>query len=397
MPGKFPIPESFLFGASTAAHQIEGNNTTSDWWTFETMAGSPLAEASGQACDSWNRWRDDLRLIVESGLNSYRFSIEWARVEPVQGEFDQAAVEHYRQLVRATVAAGIRPVLTLHHFTHPAWFAQRGGWLAPGARSAFLRYVTRIAPVIAAGAVAVVTINEPNMVAIMSRVLHGEIDFNASSDAGLPSPDERVRDQLIETHRATVDLLRAQHPGVAVGWSVANQCVQSVVGGEERAAAYREQVEDVFLRAAEGDDLIGVQSYTRTVFGPNGVVPQDGPRTLTGWEIYPEALGLSVRHTRDVLADTPILVTENGIATRDDDERIRYTRAALTGLAAAMTDGVPVLGYLHWSLLDNYEWGHWEPTFGLASVDRARSFDRTAKPSLSWLGQQCRDRAIDIN
>ncbi|MFC6715445.1 family 1 glycosylhydrolase [Branchiibius cervicis] len=393
----FALPEHFMFGASTAAHQIEGDNTTSDWWTFETMPGSPLEEPSGRACDSYRRWRDDLALIVESGLNTYRFSIEWARIEPIEREFSEVAIAHYRRLVEATVAAGIRPVLTLHHFTNPAWFTARGGWKAPDATRSFLRYVRQIKCVIDAGADAVITINEPNMVAIMSRVISGEATLDNGLGGGLPIPDPVVRDRLIETHRATADLLRDQHPGLPVGWSIANQCVQSVPGGQERAEIYRELVEDVFLRAAAGDDLIGVQSYTRTVFGPEGVVPQPGPRTLTGWEVYPEALGEAVRHTRETLPTTPVLVTENGIATGDDTQRINYTRAALTGLALAMTDGIPVLGYLHWSLLDNYEWGRWTPTFGLATVDRGASFDRTAKPSLIWLGQQSRAGIFDLD
>src|SRR5699024_3131316 len=200
--------------------------------------------------------------------------------------------------------------------------------------------------------------------------------------------DATVRDVLAQAHLAVREDLHARHPGVQVGWSVANQCVQAAPGGRAGAAAYREAVEAAFLRVAAGDDFIGVQAYTRTVFGPDGFIPAEGPRTLTGWEVYPEAVGEAARHTFDVTGGVPILVTENGIATSDDAQRITYLEGALEALACAMDDGVRVQGYLHWSLLDNYEWGHWEPTFGLVAVDRAAgSFERTPKPSLAWLGE----------
>src|SRR5699024_1707721 len=186
----------------------------------------------------------------------------------------------------------------------------------------------------------------------------------------------------------------ARHPGVKVGWSVASQCVQSVEGGESRAEAYREAVEDVFLRVAAEDDFIGVQSYTRTVFGPDGAIAPEGPLTLTGWEIYPGAAAEAARPTAAITGGIPILVTENGIATTDDTERIAYTEQALDSLAAARADGVRIDGYLHWSLLDNYEWGRWEPTFGLVAVDRGSpDFPRTPKPSLAWLGAIARESA----
>ena len=150
-----------------------------------------------------------------------------------------------------------------------------------------------------------------------------------------------------------------------------------------------------FLEQSRDDDFIGVQSYLRTIIGPDGPVPfpAGAERTLTGWEYYPEALGHALRHTRDVTGGIPMLVTENGIATREDGRRIDYTTGALSGMADAIDDGCDVRGYLHWSLLDNYEWGSYAPTFGLISVDR-ETFDRTPKPSLGWLGGLARRNAL---
>jgi beta-glucosidase len=160
----------------------------------------------------------------------------------------------------------------------------------------------------------------------------------------------------------------------------------------EQADTWRWLREDQFLAAAAGDDFIGVQAYTRTIIGPDGPQParEQAGRTLTGCEFYPPALEGAVRHTAAALPATPILVTENGVATSNDDERNEYTRDALAGLRSAMADGIDVRGYLHWSLLDNYEWGSYRPTFGLVAVDRD-TFTRTVKPSGRWLGQFARE------
>ena len=208
----------------------------------------------------------------------------------------------------------------------------------------------------------------------------------------MPTPLQPTVDALTAVHRATRDYLHAHHPHLRVGWTVANQVVQALPGGEAGANAYREAIEDQFLRVSREDDFVGVQSYTRNRVGPSGVlpVPEDAPTTLTGWEYYPASLGEAVRHTAEVVGhDVPVLVTENGIATADDDQRIAYTQGALAGLGAAVADGIDVRGYLHWSLLDNYEWGSYRPTFGLIAVDR-RTFARTPKRSLGWLGEWAR-------
>lgn len=389
-----PLPEHFVVGASTSAHQTEGGNTTSDWWMFEQRRPEML-QPSGAACDSWNRWEQDMDLLVDAGLQAYRFSVEWARIEPVDGEFDAAAIDHYRRMVAGARERGIEPIVTLHHFTNPAWFTLGGSWLRADAVARFGAYLEHVAPVLDEGVARAITINEPNMVAIMHRVSSGETGLATGLGGGLPLPHEGVRDALIAVHHDARERLRSQHPGLQVGWSVANQVVQSIPGGEPHADAYREAIEDVWLRAAAGDDLVGVQAYTRTVFGPEGKVEPaaDVPRTTTGWEYYPGAVGEAIRHTSEILPATAILVTENGISTRDDSERIAYTGDALRSVLAAISDGIDVRGYLHWSLLDNFEWGNWDPTFGLIAVDR-ETFARTPKPSLEWLGRIARERRV---
>jgi beta-glucosidase len=360
---------TFLWGAATAAHQIEGNNTNSDWWTREHESDGRVREPSGDACDSYHRWGEDMDLLAAAGLTDYRFSVEWARIEPAPGEFSDAQLGHYRAMIEGAVARGIRPMITLHHFTVPQWFAERGGWAADDAAHRFSRYVDAVAPILDGHVLHVCTINEPNIV----------MQFT-------PGPTkEAVVKGLLAAHKEATKRLTAKS-----GWSVA--CLDFAIepGDEEVCAEFTWQHETQFLEAAADDDWIGVQAYTRTRIGvvdgraTRLPVPDGVERTLTGWEYYPAALGDAVRHVSAVTGGMPIIVTENGIATDEDTRRIEYTAAALDGLHDAMRDGADVQGYFHWSLLDNYEWGRYSPTFGLIAVDR-NTFTRTPKPSLQWL------------
>ncbi|GHD01156.1 beta-glucosidase [Streptomyces violarus] len=389
----FSPPPGFLWGASTAAHQIEGQNTNSDWWHKEHAEGTHVQEPSADAADSYHRWPEDMDLLAELGFTDYRFSIEWARIEPAQGEFSRAQLAHYRRMVEGALARGLRPMVTLHHFTVPQWFAERGGWTAHGAVDLFARYVEATAPVIAADVAHVCTINEPNMVAVMGAV--EQLGVDALGPAGLPLPDKDTSVALIEAHGLAREVIRSLSPAVKVGWSVANQVYQALPGAERTTADYSWPREDVFLEASRDDDWVGVQSYTRTQVGPDGPVPapDDAERTLSGWEYYPPALGEAVRHTARVATGVPIIVTENGISTADDSRRVDYTAGALTGLAEAMADGIDVRGYFHWSALDNYEWGSYRPTFGLIAVDPV-TFARTPKESGRWLGAMGRRARI---
>jgi beta-glucosidase len=386
MPTAFP--PRFLWGAATAAHQVEGNNTNSDLWELENQPGSPLRERSGDACDSLHRWPDDLDLVAGLGLNSYRFSIEWARVEPSPGHFSRAMLGHYRRIIDGCLTRGITPVVTLHHFTLPRWLHEAAGWTAPRAPALFARYARAVRPYLD-GVEWVATINEPNMVAITatSRLTEG-------GPAYLPEPHAETTGALKQAHAAAREALSGL-PGLKTGWTVANQAVHALPGGEDIARRWRWLREDQFLEAAAGHDFIGVQAYTRTFIGPDGPVPPaaGARRTLTGWEFYPGALEDAVRHTASLLPGVPLLVTENGVATADDGERVEYTQGALAGLRHAMADGADVRGYLHWSLLDNYEWGSYAPTFGLASVGPS-TFDRQPKPSARWYGAVARANAL---
>jgi len=383
------FPDGFLWGASTAAHQIEGGNINSDWWQREWghLPGPAIAEPSGDAADSYHRFPQDMALLAQAGLAAYRFSIEWARIEPEKGWVSRAAIDHYRRMVDTARQNGLEPVITLHHFTNPVWFAREGGWLTDASFDAFRRYVEAALPVLE-GVSLVCTINEPNMVSVLADP---EVGFPS---IGLPPGVPDVTDRLIAAHRAAVELVRST--GAQAGWSVATQAYQPEPGAEEVAAEYGWSREDVFLEAAKGDDWVGVQAYTRTVIGPDGPreIPDAAERTLTGWEYYPPAVGDGIRNAWK-RAQTPVYVTENGIATADDQRRIDYTTGALEAVHACIAEGIDVRGYLHWSALDNYEWGSYRPTFGLIAWDR-ETFERHPKPSLAWLGGVARANALPV-
>ncbi|MDS1271135.1 family 1 glycosylhydrolase [Lipingzhangella sp. LS1_29] len=384
---------TFLWGAATAGHQIEGNNTTSDIWALEHRPDSPLPERSGDACDSYHRWPEDLDLLAELGLNSYRFSLEWARIEPEPGHISHAQLAHYRAVIEGCLRRGIVPVVTLHHFTSPAWFSAAGGWTAPDAIQRFRRYVQQVRPILD-GVPWVCTINEPNILAMVARLRSG--DDPPESERGepqlvagaLPPPDPDVSAALFAAHQeARAEL--SDLAGLRSGWTVANQNFQALPGAEALRPEWSYPREDQFLDVAIDDDFVGVQAYTRVLLAPSGPVDPgaDVRRTQTGWEFYPHALAGAVRHTAERTGGVPILVTENGIATDSDEDRIEYTDAALRGLRDVIDEGVDVRGYLHWSLLDNYEWGSWGPRFGLVAVDRT-TFARTIKPSGRWFGER---------
>ncbi|GHG14544.1 MULTISPECIES: family 1 glycosylhydrolase [Amycolatopsis] len=398
----------FLWGAATSPHQVEGNNVNSDWWARE--GAMPGMEPSGDAVDSYHRYREDMTLLAEAGLTAYRFGIEWARVEPRPGQFSRAELAHYRRMIDTATELGLTPVVTLHHFSNPRWFAEEGGWTGDRAIERFRSYVEAAATVLD-GVEWVATINEPNMAAMMTMLAHamaagqaGEwqsptVEGDADREriaANLPAPTREFSERFVEAHHAVRDLLR-ERTGAKVGWTIANLALTAAPGGERKLPEVRHAWEDLFLEAARGDDFVGVQSYSSQAVDENGLVPHPPhpDNTLVGTAYRPDALGMAVRHAWEVTGGVPVLVTENGIATRDDDRRRAYTEEALRHLGQAAGDGVDVRGYLHWSLLDNYEWGHWGPTFGLVAVDR-ETFVRTPKPSLAWLGDVARTNGASL-
>jgi beta-glucosidase len=370
---------------ATAAHQIEGGNWNNDWWAWEHAEGSPCVEPSGDACDSWNRWHDDVVLVADLGLTDYRFSVEWSRIEPEPGEWSTASLDHYRRICEALLARGIDPVVTFHHFTTPRWVAAEGGWSAPETVDRFASFCERVASRLGDVIGRACTINEPDVVAFYGYRLGvfppGERD------------DGRFRDvtgNLVAAHRSAVEAIRAGAPGVPVGLTLSMTDYQALDGGQARRDSIVARMEDVYLDATTGDDFVGVQTYSRARVGPDGLLPnEDGVEVLDmGYEFWPWALEATLRRAwEQTNGEIPLFVTENGIGTTDDGQRSRYVRAALEGVLACLADGIDVRGYTYWSLLDNFEWAFgYSPKFGLVEVDRT-TFDRRPKESARWLGR----------
>jgi beta-glucosidase len=384
------FPAGFVWGTATAAHQVEGGNWNNDWWAWEHAPGTPCAEPSGDACDHHHRYPDDLDLLAGFGFNAYRFSLEWSRIEPEDGEFSTAALDHYRRMCDACWERGVAPIVTFHHFTTPRWVAARGGWTTPDTARLFGRYCERAARRLGDVIARVCTVNEPNIVADVGH--RWGIFPPGARD---PALRLRVNEVLIAAHREAVGAIRSGPGRAPIGLTLAMQDYQAVDGGEATRDRERHDMEDVFLEAVRGDDFLGVQTYTRALVGPTGPrTPAAGARvTQMGWEFFPEALAACVRRASAV-AGVPILISENGVAVEDDRERIEFVERALRGVLDCLADGLPVQGYVYWSLLDNFEWAFgYRPRFGLVAVDRATQL-RTPRPSARWLGAVARANAL---
>lgn len=400
------FPPGFLWGTAAAAHQVEGGNTNCDSWLLEHVDGTIYAEPSGDACDHYRRYAEDIALLAALGFNAYRFSIEWARIEPEQGEFSIAQLEHYRRMLAACHEHGLKAVVTMHHFTSPRWIAARGGWESPETAKLFARYCERAVDHLGDLVDTACTLNELNL-----GILFQQQGFIYSDEEILATPwraaaaralgtdaenfssfpfcvRSRSRDVLLEAHRLGAQALRAGPGKFPVGMTLALRDLHAAAGGEQVRDRIRFEAEDIFLQAARADDFVGVQYYTAQRIGPDGPLPP-GPGaefTQMGYEFWPDGLETTIRYA-SAKAQVPVIVTENGVATEDDSRRVAYVERALAGLARCLGDGIDVRGYFYWSMLDNFEWLYgYGPKFGLVAVDR-KTQRRTVKPSAAWLGR----------
>jgi len=395
------VPPGWIWGTATAAHQIEGGNVNNDWWRFEHTAGTGTTESSGDACDSWHRWLEDLQLVQRMGLDAYRFSLEWSRIEPADGEFSLAALEHYREIMVAAQEMGLKASVTLHHFTTPLWLTDQGGVAGAAFVDRFARYADIVVQHLGDHIDIAATFNEPNVVA-GAGYLGGMFPPGHTDDA---AGYEAATANFVEAHWKAREALKSGPGNFPVGLTLALPDVVVHPDGDitseglrwdawtAEAADRAHGFHGVYLEIARDDDYIGVQTYTTEHMGPDGKpldVPEGWRTTQMGWLYEPEALGRSVRHAAAV-AQVPVIVTENGIATEDDAERIEYYSRSLASVGQAMDDGVDVRGFFAWSLLDNFEWAEgFRPKFGLHEVDPV-TFARTPKPSAQWFAELVAD------
>lgn len=425
------LPENFLIGAATAAHQVEGNNIHSDLWAMEHMKHTSFIEPSLDAVDHYNRYEKDIKLMADAGLNAYRFSIEWARIEPEEGHFDSEAVDHYKAVIACCKKYGIEPFVTLHHFSSPKWLISKGGWEASTTPEDFAHYVRFIIGELGSELHYICTINEANMgiqvAAIAERYKRQMMAQMQAAQSGGNSADGSVQvginlqkmmegkkaaaaenlevfgvekvenftsmrtregDLLIlKAHELAKKEIKALYPDIKVGLTLSLHDIQPQEDGMERAKKEWDEEFMHYLPYIKDDDFLGVQNYTRSLIGADGQLPNPDGAELTqmNYEFYPEALEHVLRKVaKDFHGD--LYVTENGIATADDTRRVAFIDTALKGIVSCINDGLPVKSYFHWSLLDNFEWQKgYSMTFGLIAVDRSTQ-TRHPKESLSFLG-----------
>lgn len=419
-----PFPEMpFLFGTATSSHQIEGHNTQNDWWFWEQK--KYLKYPSGSACNHWHLFLEDLDLMKALGHTAYRFSIEWSRIEPQCGVWDESALKWYQNLLRELKQRKIEPVVTLHHFTNPLWLTQKGGWDFPEAPYYFNRFVQKVVESLGEHVRFWITLNEPlvylfhgyflgvwppgyrtfwNLARALKSLVLGHVEAYQSIHAIYEKKFSHRPYVSFSKHMTFMQPCRPYHPfdWLATGlrnWFQNHMFLDACING----FLFFPGVFCEPLKAHHTVDFLAVNYYSRNFIRLNferkeGIFGSDcqeahhdaqvKERNTLGWEIYPEGLHRLLEDLKSY--QLPVLITENGICTEDDTQRQRFIRDHLQALVRARESGVSVLGYLHWSLLDNFEWAEgFAPHFGIVGVE-PQKFTRKIKDSAYVLSEFCR-------
>jgi beta-glucosidase len=415
MDKKNIFPKNFFWGASTASHQVEGGNAN-QWSVWELAHASELAKTaqkslhslpvwdeiksqaqdprnyvSGKGVDHYNRYEEDFDIIQRLNLNSFRFGIEWARLEPEEGKWDEVAIEHYRQYIHELSERGIEPFLNLWHWTVPTWFEAKGGFAKKANLKHFYAFVERVAAEYAKDLHYVITLNEPNVYTSFSYI------------TGKWPPQEKnpinaslVYWNLIKAHKKAYKIFKKHNPHIQVGIAAQLANIQAKrphnVIDETVTKVMRYLWNWWFLRRIRNQqDFIGFNYYFTDYYKDFKRQNPEAPVNDLGWYMEPEGLyPLLLRvwaHYKK-----PIFVTENGVADKHDQYRQWWIEETIVAMERAISEGVDVAGYFHWSLLDNFEWAYgWWPKFGLVEVDRQQGMKRTIRPSAKWFAQKIKN------
>ena len=408
------FPADFRWGTATAAYQVEGDNRNSDWWRWEENGRILHNHRSGLASNWWENAEIDLDMAADMGQNAHRLSLEWSRIEPEPSVFDQAALDRYREILQGMQDRGIEPMVTLHHFSNPLWLVEKKDFSSPIVVDYFQRYVAKVVDAVGDLVPKWITINEP-MVYVACRYLRDE--FPAPDSTGFGPAVTAVRN-LLRCHAAAYHTIKQKRPSAQVGvaksmpvfqakpdsgplsewltkridWMFNGLWLQSMQNGRFHLPIGRETIPHL----ADSFDFIGINYYTRfyVKFPPSagfvetewgdGAVVSDG----NYGEVYPSGLFQVIK--RVVPFRKPIYITENGVPDADDDLRPSFLISHLRELWRAISFNFPVMGYYHWSLVDNFEWHNgWTQRFGLIALD-PETQKRTLRPSGALYGEICR-------
>lgn len=406
---KYNFSKKFLWGASVAAHQVEGGNLN-QWSQWEQENAKTLATQSpyvygeleswerivkpakqssnyisGKAVDHYRRYEADFDILKSLNMNAFRFSIEWSRVEPEEGVWNSEAIDYYRRYFEALEARKITPIVTLFHFTLPVWFAEKGGFEKRRNIKHYLAFIEKVLGEYGRYMKYIITINEPEVYAAMSY----------HEQAWPPQKHSKLQmfgvvQNLIAAHKKASKLIHVHGRRYKV--SMAYNLSYTYPGDDAKltlwSAALMNYVANVYIlkRTVKSNDFIGINYYfANRVYGYRIHNPNERLNDL-GWDMQPT-------HLQEVLEDTydrykmPIMITENGLADAEDTDRTWWIAQTIQAMQSAQGNGVDLLGYMHWSLLDNFEWdkGFW-PKFGLVAVDRT-TMQRTPRKSAILLGR----------
>jgi beta-glucosidase len=388
----------FLWGTATSSHQVEGNNTNNNWWRWEQEPDRIIkAQKSGLACDWWGgRWQEDFDRAAEAGQNAHRLSIEWSRIQPTPDRWDEEALDHYREMMRGLLEREMTPLVTLHHFTDPLWFSELGGWENPEAANLFEPYARKVVEALKEYVNLWVTINEPNVLAVMSY-LYG--NFPPGEQDLLKTV--RVMQNLVRAHAAAYHSIHKIQPNARVGlahqyhsfqparrWSPFDHWVagtydhlfNKVIPLACSSGVLKFPVRHVRIPQAKNtQDFLGINYYTRKLaafnpFNPGELFsrlyfPAEAELSDTGFIAnVPEGMFEALK--RSLKFNLPIIITENGVEDADDDLRPSYLIQHLHQVWRALNFNYPIKGYFHWTLVDNFEWERgWTQRFGLWELD----------------------------
>jgi len=384
---KYKFPENFFWGTATSAHQIEGNNEN-QWSEWEKQGHIKDGSISGRACNSYQLYKKDVELIKELNNNAYRFSIEWSRIEPKQGQFDKDEISHYKKVIKECKENNIEPFITIYHWTMPLWFAEQGGWLNKNAPTYFKRYTEKLAEAFGQDVKYWCTINEP-MIYAFNSYLKGKWVPQKKSFLKF----RKVLRNLVKAHKLAYDALHKN----------SNRCQVSIAKNNQFFEAYSNDFinktavkflhyywNESFLNKIKNElDYIGLNYYfhNRLKISWNFYELKNKNKITNdmGWEIYPEGIYHVLKNLEKY--NLPIYILENGLADAKDEKRADFIVEHLRYIHKAIQSGVDVRGYFHWSLLDNFEWAEgYEPKFGLYAVD-FKTFERKARGSAGVYGE----------